>query len=350
MNIRRSSVAAMLLASSLAACQSSPSSDLPLEGRPLTEAEIEYQRQLELSESVPLGAADKSELLVRVDQNIHHWQRANLDTVGSRNRELVDNLNEILQRTVYLNFDVLLEFVERGDAHQKAIAAAALGFARLREPADPAERERFLARWPQVYSRAIPALMNALSDPEEAVVQNALLGLWKLGDPETPLPPILERLEDESVEIRAMAALALSTILTPKTGEAAISGLVNALNDPSPKVRVHAVSAVMATRHPNAAGSLARLLNDNYLLVQANAARALGDSGDWRNCEFLLARLATLLDETPSGKFRRKSELDQRRELVANHLIGALERLSGEQYGDQLEEWHEWWNEKRTQS
>jgi len=327
----------------LVACSSVPG--LPA-GSSLSPREIEYQRQLELSQQSLYEIEDRTELLIRLDQNLAHWNRGNVEQLGSEDRELVHNLEEVLQRTVYFNFRSVLSILETGEPHQQCTAAAAIGFARLQEPADTQERARFLEQWPQLYPRAIPVLIRLLGAEQPYVVQNSLLGLWKLADPNTPVQPILPLLNREEEDIRANAALALSTILTPETGEPAISALINALYDPMPKVRVHAVTAVGAIKHPSAAGRLAQLLDDHYMLVQANAAQALGKLGAVENCQYLLGRLDTLMRDTPNGKFRKRTDLDQRREFVASHLIASLEQLSGKQYGDDLEKWREWWLEE----
>ncbi|MFG0317193.1 MAG: HEAT repeat domain-containing protein [Planctomycetota bacterium JB042] len=342
----RSTFAPVALLALGAFCGCASNASTPLEGRPLTPDEIEYQRQLELSDHRPLDERGRSDLLIKLDQNLENWHRARIEQIGAEDRRLVENLEEILQRTVYLNFDVILGFLRDGDAPQRAIAAAAIGFSRLKEPKDEDERRRFLERWPQVYERAIPLLVGQLDAPESYVVQNALLGLWKLGDPKTPLEPILVLVDSPDAEVRAMAVLALSTVLTAETGETAISALMNALHDGSPKVRNHAVTAVGNIAHPNAAGRLAQLLNDQYMLVQANAARSLGLLGNPRNIEFLLVRLETLEATKPSGKHRPVSGLDQRRALVAQRLIESLEQLSGESYGDDVEKWRKWWDDE----
>ncbi|MFH0945586.1 MAG: HEAT repeat domain-containing protein [Planctomycetota bacterium] len=316
-------------------------------GSALTDEEMEYQRQLAFSEQAPNTDRGRAELVMRLDQNLLHWNRGNVEQFGSEDRKLVDNLEEVLQRTVYLNFETVLRVLETGEPNQKAIAAAAIGFARLREPADPEERRLFLARWPQLYPRAVSTLVRLLDAEEPYLVQNCLLGLWKLGDPTTPTDPIIALLTRPEEDIRANAVLALSTILTPETGEPAISALINALYDQKPKVRAHAVTAVAAIRNQSAAGRLAQLLDDRYLLVQANAAQALGKLGDVKNCEYLLKRLERLLRDTPDGEFRELTDLDRRRDFVATHLIASLELLSGQRHGDDIEKWRNWWLEER---
>ncbi len=332
---------AMLLA--LGACSSLPSGD---GSRPLTPEEIEYQRRLENYSREPLDASGRAQLMVKLDRTLSIWGRTNVEQLGSEDRKVVDNLEEVLERDVYQNFDAVLDVYANGDPEQRLVAAAALGFCRLKEPDDPGLRDDFRSRWPPVYPRAVEALVRGLDSDQPVFVQNCLLGLWKIGDATTPTAPLVRLLSSDRVELRSHAALALSTILTPETGESAIGALLNALYDADPKVRNHAVSAVIATKHRDAAGRLAQMLDDPYLLIEANAARGLADLGDWRNCQYLIDRLDRFMKEKPSGRSREKTDLDERRAFISKHLVSALQDLSGKNFGDDMEKWHDWWSER----
>lgn len=339
-------LAPLLLALSFAACQSTPDGDI---GVPLTPEEIEYQKRLQQAVSEPLTDEGRARLILQLDQSLSVWFRSALDRAGSPDRRLVDNVESVLQRTVYRNIDAVLVVAQGGTDEQRAIACAALGFCRLAEPADATAKERFRERFPPVYPRATAVLVDALGSTNPAIVQNALLGLWKLGDTETPLEPVLTRLDAKDSDIRSNAVLALGAILTPDTGERAIERILTCLYDNDPKVRNHAVSAIAAMRHTDAAGRLTQLLDDNYLLIQANAARALGELGDWRNAQALVVRLERLKGQMPSGKYREKTGLDYGREQVVTNITAALRRLSGEDFGDDPKLWREWWNERSSQ-
>ena len=341
-NVRPILVAALACVP-LIACSTT---ELSVEGTPLTAEEIEYQRQLENSDHRQLDAAGKSDLLLKLDQNLRNWHRGRIGQVSPEDQRMVENLEQILHRSVYLNFDVVLDFLENGAPPQRAIAAAAIGFSRLDEPRDEEQRRTFLAKWPQLYPRAISPLLAQLDATEPYLVQNVLLGLWKLGEPKTPLDPILPLVDSSDTETRALAVLALSTILTPDTGELAISALMNAMHDQDPKVRNHAVTAVGNIRHPNSAGRLAQLLNDPYLLIQANAARSLAKLGDPTNIGFLLVRLETLQRGRPEESIRRVTGMEQRRQVVSRNLVSSLERLSGEDFGTDAEKWRSWWDDE----
>jgi hypothetical protein len=333
----------LLVALAAPACSSTPDAEI---GVPLTAEEIEYQKRLQQAAAEPVTDEGRSRLMVQLDQSLSVWFRSALDRAGSPDRRLVDNVESVLQRTVYRNIDAVLLVAKTGTDEQRTIACAALGFCRLTEPADATARERFRERFPPVYPRATAMLVDALGSTNAAIVQNALLGLWKLGDPDTPLGPVLARLDAKDADIRSNAVLALGTILTPDTGEQAIERILTCLYDNDPKVRNHAVSAIAAMRHTDAAGRLMQLLDDNYLLIQANAARALGDLGDWRNAQALVVRLERLKAQIPNGKYREKTGLDYGREQVVQNLTASLRRLSGEDFGDDPKLWREWWNER----
>lgn len=337
------SVPCLAIGLALAGC-SSNSAGLP-EGRPLTPEEIAYERSLLNTSVVARTDGERGQLIRQLDQALMNWHQSQAEVLGSRERELVQNYEEILQTKTYMNLDNLLTILAEGDDTQKAIAAGALGFVRLKEPVGEDAREAFLDRWPQRYKEVVHPLTAATASEDAYIVENAAMALGQIGDKDTPLPPLLALLERKEEEIRSNAALALARVLTPETGSVAIDALLVATNDPAAKVRLHAVSAIRATKHPAGIGSVARLLNDNYELIAMNAAETLGLIGNEQSCGYLIARLKKVLGQTPSGDYRPVSDLDHRRRRLTDHLIGALERLSGEDFDDDIEDWEEWWRE-----
>ncbi|MBK6941492.1 MAG: HEAT repeat domain-containing protein [Planctomycetes bacterium] len=337
-------LAPLVLVLAFPACRSTPD-DI---GVPLTQEEIEYQKRLQQAVSEPVTDEGRARLILQLDQSLSVWFRSSLDRAGSPDRRLVDNIESVLQRTAYRNVESILQIARTGTDEQRAIACAALGFCRLAEPSDAAARERFRERFPPVYPRATAVLIENVGATNPAIVQNALLGLWKLGDPETPLEPVLARLDTKDADVRSNAVLALGAILTPETGERAIERILTCLYDNDAKVRNHAISAIASMRHTDASGRLTQLLDDNYLLIQANAARALGELGDWRNAQALVVRLERLKAQMPAGKYREKTGLDYGRDQVVQNIAAALRKLSGEDFGDDPKLWREWWNERAT--
>lgn len=337
---------ALVLPLALVSCATT--SDLP-EGRPLTPEEVAYEKALQSYSEVATDDRSRARLIRELDRTLSNWHAAQAEYLGSKERQLTRNYEEILQRKTYMNFETLLDLLRNGDDYQRAIAAAALGFSRLAEPADEREKQAFRERWPPKYPDAIGPLVEATESDDFYIANNAVLALAQLGDPNTPIEPIAALLDRDEPEIRSNAALALARILTPETGERAIAALLLATNDPEPKVRLHAITAIRRCRHPAGVGSVAKLLSDRYELVAMNAARTLAEIGDKSACAYLITRLKEVLGSTPDGKFRPVSDLDRRRRNLTDYLIGALEELSGEDYGDDIEEWQEWWNDVRDE-
>ena len=62
------------------------------------------------------------------------------------------------------------------------------------------------------------ALVLAMPDADDEVMQNILVALWRLGDPDTPILPLVEVLAlHHDPAARANAALALSAVVTRQT-------------------------------------------------------------------------------------------------------------------------------------
>jgi hypothetical protein len=319
------------------------SSDDPAEGARLSSDEIRERLARERAE--PLDVRGRSQLVTRLDQTLSQWHSAQFSARTSADRALALSLADVLHATVYKHFPDVLDLLLYGDDYQRTVCAAAIGFGRpvIEKGENIYQPAAASAEW----KRATEPLIALLRHEDPRVVQNALLGLWRLRDIDAPLDPVLSLLLDSPVvDIRANAGLALTTMLTIDRGEQAIDVLLTATTDRSPRVRVQAISALVATRHPLAGGRLVKLLGDPYELVQANAARALGELGDPRHAGALVARLEQLAAETPSGKFRKPIDVDQRRQFLRAYLIEALQRLSGETYGDDPEDWRDWWTDR----
>lgn len=319
------------------------SQDKTAAGTMLTPEEIAERVKNERED--PLDVAGRSQLVIRLHQTLTQWYSAQFSARTAADRELARNLSDVLHATVYKHYPDVLEILLRGDSFQKTVTAAAIGFARSDAPRN--DKTYSPAAISEDWKSAVDPLIELLSDPDPKLQQNALLGLWRLHDPETPLEPILKLLiESPHGDVRANAALALSSILTPETGARAIDVLLTSTNDVNPRVRVQAVTALGATKHPAAAGRLLKLLDDPYELIQANAARALGLIGDKKNAGALVTHLERLVKATPTGKFRDPTDVDSRRELLKSYLIESLQVLSGERYGDDVEDWRDWWDDE----
>lgn len=341
----KKSAAAPLLLLGLAACSSS---DAKRE-EPMSAEEIAERAAAARSE--PLDIRGRAQLVNRLDQTLTQWYTAQFSSRTAADRELAKNLADVLHSTVYKHFPDVLDFLLHGDAYQQKVAAAAIGFCRPDPAANPVGDVYRPSAESTEYKMALEPLLDLLSRDDSQLVQNALLGLWRLRDPETRLEPILRLLvESPDAEVRANAALALTTILTPARAAEAIDVLLTATNDRSARVRVHAITALATGKHPASSGRLLKLLDDPYELIQANAARALGLLGERNNAGALVAALERLDKQTPTGKHRKPTDLDSRRTFLRGYLIESLQLLSGETYGDDIEKWREWWEDELTKA
>jgi HEAT repeat protein len=181
---------------------------------------------------------------------------------------------------------------------------------------------------------AIPALLDALDDPEREVraaatrslavldapvavapivaalaagrVQRAVGGwaLMKLG--ESALPSLRELVEHEDADIRAAAVELLGL-----TGDASDSGqLVERLRDPAAEVRAKAAHALGRLGAADAALALREALGDRIFFVRAAVARALGQIGDRPSAVALVHQAQTDRFEAAQAAARALAELE----------------------------------------
>ncbi len=120
----------------------------------------------------------------------------------------------------------------------------------------------------------LPALTEALGDPDAGVRSAALSAMGKYGTA-APLTPIIERLRDESHQVRDSAASALGCL----GGREAAQSLMEALRDPACSVRASAIRALGEVRNTAAVPALVEILEDDNQF-HAQAAEALGKIAD----------------------------------------------------------------------
>ncbi len=171
------------------------------------------------------------------------------------------------------NLDELLRTVgDRKERAYRTIAARALGFGSRAE-------------------RTVPALAGVLGEADLSLVSSALVSLYLLKSPATPLSPLTKLLSHADADVRSNAALALYAVLRARRGEkdrveltpevkAAAGRLLVAVSDPrDPFVRAHAAAALGVIGDPAAADVLVNLLGDGEAAVRARAAEGLGQLG-----------------------------------------------------------------------
>lgn len=202
--------------------------------------------------------------ITTLDRSIQQWNHTFLTGRQDRDRRILSRLEDTIRTRSLKLFDMLVEQLESGPPYNRRVAATALGFT--------------------ASEHALSPLLNALSDPDQDVVNNALVGLSVLADPTTPLQGILHQMRFGSSEkIRGNAAMALHICLqrgspsTPEVVEAARSGL----HDNAPYVRTKSALILAHERDVESIGDLALQLYDDDLDSAAMAAsRAIAWLGD----------------------------------------------------------------------
>ncbi|MGQ0551643.1 MAG: HEAT repeat domain-containing protein [Planctomycetota bacterium] len=272
-----------------------------------------------IAESLSIGLRDDTATLINsLERLMPVWQ--------SEQRRLQERpLEAVLTIKVVLHFDQLLEAFGSGPREWRLVAAWALGFSRV-----PANQAGLLSP----HSQAVLALSSALGDPDDEVLRNVLLALWRLADEHTSLPPILELLgSHHDPEVRANAALTLGHCLNQGDEALARDAVVTAMKDTEPKVRLHGSS--IARRFPSSATSTAlrtQLAAETVPLVRAGIAIALGAAKD-RTAAGMLVEM-----------------LNSPREIEATAARQALHQTFGVDKGGSIGEWKQFLSEMNIQT
>lgn len=182
------------------------------------------------------------------------------------------SVERVLIIKVVTQFDVILDAFQNGPRERRIVAAWALGFSRV-----PENRLSI----PSPHGRALSALSDGLNTTDDILMNNILLGLWKLGDHRAPVQLLQEiMVRHHDVAVRANAALALQACLDQYQARQAVSDIMTALQDREAKVRLHAAGIAKRFPHPSLTAQIENLLPQEPLpLVRASMATALGSSG-----------------------------------------------------------------------
>ncbi len=222
---------------------------------------------------------DRATLLNTLEHMLPAWQNEQ-----RRGRERP--IEHILTVRVVSRFEDVLDSLRTGTRDRRLVAAWALGFSRVPDNDLGIESP---------HGQALEALVAALDTSDDALRRNVLLGIWKLGDPATPLPALLDILvQHHDPDVRANAALALTTVLTEASAPAARDAVLLALSDAEPRVRLHAAAVLRRYPAPAATDRLLQLLpGEETPLVRAAMAAALGASGSRQAATLLLPMLGS---------------------------------------------------------
>jgi len=221
-----------------------------------------------------------------------------------------------LVRKVVVNFDVVADMLQNGPHERRLVAAWALGFAQVPDNDEGLESP---------HAQALALLMAVLDDSPDDLTRNALLGIWKLSDPATPMRPLADLVVNHhDADVRANACLALGAVLTEESAPAAIEPLLVALSDTEPKVRLHAADIARQWPSPALTTQIeGAVQTEDTPLVLAAMLRALGSAGSTRSAPLLMYLL-----ESP-------------REVVAESAHLALVDLYGVDHGPLRADWLE---------
>jgi HEAT repeat protein len=157
----------------------------------------------------------------------------------------------------------LATFLDRGDAKERAEAAAVLGLG----PAPP-----------EVRREVLPGLGKALQDEHWRVRANAAVALGKLGEGDHVVQQaLLTAHEDQDPRVRAAATFALAEAGGPPSET--LAAFEAALSDPIPDVRVVAANAIVQAGNPAGVHALAGAVRDPHPEVRRAAYRSLQLTG-----------------------------------------------------------------------
>jgi len=231
----------------------------------------------------------------------------------------------------------------------------------------PVERADAAVHLGQMGEQAVPAipfLVGLLGDTTQLVGQaggaatspgvEAARALVRIGKP--VVEPLVAALEDENSYVQGYAAWTLGEIGDPR----AVEPLIAALKDKDPFVSERAAWALGEIKDRRAVEPLIAALNHEQWLVRTTAAEAVGKIGDRRAVEPLIV---AMMDEEALVRLHAVMALGEIRDpRVVEPLIAALKdengnvrrnaaealgKITGKEFGEDPDRWHEWWEKNR---
>ena len=259
--------AALLGALALGAC-STPSPERPTTAgltaheRALAEQEFRLPDEDSDFERKGHGAGAMGAFLAEIDQRARAWNNLKLTAATSTDRQRLAALEREVVELARKRVDDLIEELQQGPLRNRSIAAMGLGFSR-----DP---------------RGIGPLLAALVDPEDAVVENALVALGFQASKDTELAPLAALLETSSNErLRINAAYALQrTIAAGARDPEILPALRGALADPEGGVRASAALSLSVHGDGESVDAFGDMLFDRVNFAALAAASALARVGN----------------------------------------------------------------------
>lgn len=250
--------------------------------------------------------------MAELDARLRAWSRYKLTARDDRDRRTRSLLESELAEKTNERFDELLVELSSGPPPNRTVAAMALGFSKNAE--------------------ALGALVSALSDRNDDVVANALIGLGLLASPQTPLAQVCFLLGSHSDGYtRTNAAYCLQRITEAGGRDDCVAEECRfALADTEPGVRAQCAAILGRLADRSDADGLVELLEDEEPLVVAAAATALTEIA-LRFPESKGAIARTLVDSV--------ERIDR---TLRGTVFRQLQRLSDEELGGDLAAWRDW--------
>ena len=257
--------------------------------------------------------------LTDLDNQLRAWTNLKLDASTNRERRVLRGLERELTQVTARRQDDLLAQLDSSFPRNRAVAAVALGFT-----GDDA---------------VVSPLLNALSDPDPGVVNNALVGLGVLGSPDTPLARLCYILNtDPDPWTRNNAAYAMQSVIyasvadrgEPPADDCARESCRDALIDNEPGVRAQAAGVLGILVDEQSVQSLGDMLYDEVPLVSKAAAASLANIGLKRmESKGSVARLLVEALERVDPKHR-------------DYILAQMRHIAADDYGDDTDLWVEW--------
>jgi HEAT repeat protein len=209
---------------------------------------------------------------------------------------------------------------------------------------------------------AIKPLISKLNDKDSAVRGYAALALGEIKDP-AAIEPLFDVLTDKDSWPRQSAVKALKRI-DPKWAQSnaskkAVPGLIAGLDDENINVQKGAVKVLGDIKNASAVEPLIEKLSDNDKVLRNSAARALGKIGDSRAVEPLIYALKNndVNEYDPSATILALGKIMDVRAVkpliealnddsARAYAVRALQKITGEEFGDDLIKWQKWWDER----
>lgn len=288
----------ILAIAALAGCRTETAA--PRRGQ--TPEAVAYEKAIKGS----LYAGDDLEYLVALDDRVRQWNQAHEKFDFREEQRLAADL----RRAVDQRMDFLVHVLASHDLEGRLVAASALGFSGDRAAVEP--------------------LLAAGGDENLEVRTNAFFAIGILGSHETPMDPLLVAMHDQNSEVRAAAAFAIAGTVSLGDDRGSYASLVEALGDEDWRVANHAVRALgIIQKRECVAVLIQRGLRSPAYLVRLNSAAALAAI---RAPEALEPLIDSLKDDEPQ---------------VQKMATFALEKITGESFGNDEPKWRDWWREAK---